>query len=380
MVTKILVLPPISYKYLYGGILHRTDFCRELASLNYEVFAIGDETVPVNHLHLYRLFDPTLTVHKSLHTYFLLAPFLIIYTIFVLLLINIKNINAVLLFYPPGIRDRLPMILFSKTKFGKKLIVFLIGHVGGEKKLRTRIAFMFDRTILMNADNIVSTSKEITKSFMNKFSINQRKVIHINYGVSRYRSMIHVSQKLARKKLKLPPEPFIAITVTRYTPFRGCEYFLKAAKEVQNRTKNILFIFVGARTGQLYETKIKQNASEMKLKILFFDNVPYNLIPLFLRAANCLVLTSPIDNWCDALREGLANATPIVSFDAGIHRKLPGVLAAKTENHTELANIILKLVQQPKLYEQTAKEAYKTYNESFSLEKEIIKLMSKLNL
>jgi len=377
---RILMLPPLSYKYLYGGILHRTDFAREVASLNYEVFAIGDETVPANHLRLYRWYDPTIEVHKSPWMYLLIPLFFLTYAFFVLFLIYAKKIKAVFLFYPPGTRDLLTMTLFTKIKFKKKLIIFLIGYKVGGKRLSARIKRMFDRVILGNSDALLSISRPIANSFVKIFRIDPRKIVYINYGVGRYRSLIHVPKELARKKLNLPLEQFIALMVARYDPYRGCQYFLKAAEEVQKVEDNVLFVLVGARTSEKYEAEIKRTASEKNIKILFVDNAPYTSVPLYMRAADCLVLASPVDNWCATFREGLANALPIVCFSAGIHEKLPGVVTVKTGDSSELASAILKLIRQPKLKKQLSKKAYSTYDEKFNLRKEIPELMNKLDL
>jgi glycosyltransferase involved in cell wall biosynthesis len=136
--------------------------------------------------------------------------------------------------------------------------------------------------------------------------------------ISRGRVRTDISRSAARMVLHLPMEKKIVLTISRYTVFKNLEDFCKVCQKLKRIWADRLLIeMISASGDPKYEAYIKDLIQSIPNSVIL-DNIPYEMVPLHIRSADCIVLTSKIDNYSRVLLEGLANHVPVVTYDAGL--------------------------------------------------------------
>ncbi len=200
-------------------------------------------------------------------------------------------------------RDELPLYFLS---FFHKNLVFEI-HNFSKKRV------FFYKRLKNKKIKVIAISNGI-KNELEKNGFDSKNLLVAFDGVDLAKFDIDISKTEARNKLNLPLNKKIVIYTGHLFKWKGVDTLVEAAELL----KDVLFIFVGGMVSDVEKFK-KGHSLE---NILFLGHRPYRDIPLFLKAADVLVLpnekeekiselyTSPLK-----LFEYMASRRPIIASD-----------------------------------------------------------------
>lgn len=201
-------------------------------------------------------------------------------------------------------RDELPLFLLS---FFKKNLVF-------EAHRFTKTRGLFYGRFKNRNLKVVVITKNLKDDFI-KIGFKPENILVAPDGVDLEEFDINISKEEARLKVGLPLGAQIAMYTGHLFEWKGARTLLKAARQCQD----VVFVFVGGMPRDIENFR-------QKTKLLMLDNVlilghrPHKDIPLFLKAADVLLLpnsskeeisrfhTSPLK-----LFEYMASGRPIIA-------------------------------------------------------------------
>lgn len=241
--------------------------------------------------------------------------------------------------------------------------------------------------ILKNARALLVLTSFIKNEIV-KWSISENKILVLPDAVDLEKFDIRISKEDARKKLNLPQDKKLAVYTGQLFDWKGAETLVRAGEILKSRNVEIYIVGGGgppkARALQdLAQSSgtsraIRQHASmrvlaksgaEAAADLLFVGQKPHSEIPLWLKAADVLVLpntgkqkisryyTSPMKMF-----EYMASGRPIVASD------LPSLREILTENETvfflpgdpqDLASAIKEILANPPLADRLSQNALK---------------------
>jgi len=248
------------------------------------------------------------------------------------------------------------MLLYNKLFFRLKLKFIYEAHGIPEKP-----SFFYYRFVVRSMDRIISLTS-FTKKELQVLGAAKENILVAPDGVDIHMFNIGLTRKECREKLGLPKEKNMVVYAGHLYGWKGVDVLLEAGKFLK---KNINIYFIGGAEKDLKEFREKAAKSD---SVFVVGQVPHNKIPLFLGAADALVLpnsaksivsryyTSPMK-----LFEYMASSRPIVASN------LPAIKEVLNENNSVLVNpddpMILaeginKVLQDGYLSAQISKQAY----------------------
>jgi len=221
------------------------------------------------------------------------------------------------------------------------------------------------------ADKIVAVSAEVKKSLIEKYNIDESKIIVIHYGVDIDRFKKKINQTKKKELLADDNYPILGV-IGRLDPIKGHCYLLEAMVGVVKMFPKAKCLVVGA--GPCKE-ELEQKAHYLGISnnILFlgFRKDIRELLSIF----DVFILPSISEGLPNAILEAMACEIPVIATAVGgipevISHRITGMLAPP-KNSTELSSAILELLSNYKLKETIIKNAKAKIIESFSLEKQV---------
>lgn len=209
------------------------------------------------------------------------------------------------------IYSRDEMLLYFLSFF-KSNLIFEAHRFSSKRKF-------FYRRFNKKGVKIVAISKAI-KTDLVILGYNPDKILIAHDGVDLDEFDIDISKEEARKKIGLPLDKIIVMYTGHLFEWKGADVLLEAARFAGNiRIEQSLFVFVG---GMAYDIKKFREKSKGAENILILGHRSHKEIPIFLKAADILVLpnsskeeisskyTSPLK-----LFEYMASERPIIASD-----------------------------------------------------------------
>lgn len=220
--------------------------------------------------------------------------------------------------------DHLPLCLLS---FLPVKIIYDIHHFPDKN-------FVYKRVMKKSSGFAVQTKWKI-KALEDSFKIKQSKIVYWPNGTDIVKFKSNISKKEAREKLGLPIDKKIVLYTGQLFDWKGVDTLIRTVRLLDN--ENVFIYIVGGQSEdvQKLRKKIPEASSE---HILFISFQPHDLIPIWLKAADVLVLpntarqkvslfyTSPMK-----LFEYMASGRPIVAS------AIPSVLEIINEENAFLA-------------------------------------------
>lgn len=164
----------------------------------------------------------------------------------------------------------------------------------------------------------LAISKIIKQNLIETTSLNNEKIILHYTGVDiKVFDPEIVDSKKVREEFEVNYNEILIGMIARYSPGKGHELFLEAARELSKKYNNLKFIIVGeaSRGEDEYENTIKKLAIEYNLNNVIFagfrDDVPETL-----SAMDIFVFPSQAEAFGVALVEAMAMAKPSVCTNA----------------------------------------------------------------
>lgn len=255
--------------------------------------------------------------------------------------------------------------------------LLLTKHVGSFIKKRDKM-----HNLLYNRINFaIAISNIIKQNLLRTTSLKEEKIIlHFN-GVDIKKFDKHVTdQRKLRNELNITNDELVIGMIARYSPGKGHEHFLKAARTLSGKFTNLKFIIIGeASKGEdNYENTIKQTAAGYNLNNIIFTGFRSD-VPEVLAAMDIFVFPSQAEAFGVALVEAMAMSIASVSTNSD------GVLDITVDNETgllfeknnveDLTEKIEQLITSPSMREQFGKAARERVLQHFNSELQTDKLL-----
>ena len=235
---------------------------------------------------------------------------------------------------------------------------------GLDRKLRFYEAL--DAFVLRFAARVVAVSDEIKDDLVAK-NIPASKIQVIDNGIDIGRFNRSRSVEKLREDLDIRKEDAVVIIVGRLSPEKGHETFLKAAKDVLNKKKNVKFLIVG--DGPL-GAQLRVMADQLNLNgHVVFTGVRKDMDNIY-AASDLMVNASSIEGLPMTILEAMAAkvaliVTPVGAVPQVIRHGVNGVIVP-TEDAQRLAKEICSLIDEPSRRESITEHAYRDVCDRFS--------------
>jgi glycosyltransferase involved in cell wall biosynthesis len=195
-----------------------------------------------------------------------------------------------------------------------KIPLFLTKQVGSfiEKK------DFFHKLLYRRVTILFAISTVIKKNLIDTTPVKPEKVVILPNGTDTSRfNPDSVDRMKIRKEYSIGSEEIVLGMLGRFTPGKGHEEFLWAAKELNKEYKNLRYMIVGepSRGESDYADKIKQLAKNYELRNLVFTGYRED-IPEVLSAMDIFVFPSHSEAFGIALVEAMAMKKPSVCSNA----------------------------------------------------------------
>ncbi len=187
------------------------------------------------------------------------------------------------------------------------------------------------------------------------------------------------SGQALRKKLKIPPEAKVLISVGRIGKEKNVEFLIKGFAEALKKRKDILLLMVGDGPFLKELKKIAQNL-KIAQSIIFTGKVPRQKIPAFYQSADVFLFASLADTQGIVILEALACGLPVISLKddalANVIVNNKNGFFVKQHSSKSFAQKIITLLDDLSLYKKFSARAVKTARKfsKESVAKELIKI------
>lgn len=216
---------------------------------------------------------------------------------------------------------------------------------------------------------IIAISQAI-KNDLVKIGYEPDQILVAHDGVDLSFFDINISKEDARIKLKLPVDSKIIMYTGHLFEWKGANTLLQVARYFQFSVSNfqkkegIFFVFVG---GMEYDVKKFKEKAQGLNNVLILGHKPYNEIPLFLKAADVLVLPNSakdkISSYTSPLKlfEYMASGRPIVASSLRPIREIlneNNAILVDPDSPENLIEGIVKMVDDNVLSEKLARQSF----------------------
>lgn len=180
---------------------------------------------------------------------------------------------------------------------------------------KSKIADKLINFTLNRADLIISVSETLKGIIIDSLNVNPKKIKTIPMGVNRT-LFTPLEQKKAREALNLPQNQKIILFIGALLEIKGIGVLKEAINKIISAYKDAMFILVGSGPFQDDLKKFIEQ-SKVKEKVSIRGPKPRKEIPLWLAAADILVLPSLSEGLPTVLCEALAMQTPVIASKVG---------------------------------------------------------------
>lgn len=249
---------------------------------------------------------------------------------------------------------------------------------------KSRLAFRLAKLIFQKSSLIIAASSNLKKKIGQKFLIERKKIKVIPVGIDLELFSPQPKSK-ARKALKLPQKPRIILFSGSLAEVKGFEILLKALPKVVKSIPQVICLVLGQTEPEKLKT-LKRKLKEEKLenKVIFTGPVPPKKMPLWLNAADLVVIPSLNEGLGLIAIEALSCHTPVIASATGelpqIVKKTNGGLLFKPGDFQMLSQKITLLLKERKnkfkINKQFLKENYDLKKNARQLSDSLKRLVS----
>ncbi len=225
----------------------------------------------------------------------------------------------------------------------------------------------FRRLILQSADSVT-----VISGYLRNFVMHLEPDVHVTVipnGVDTEKfTRLPDGQEVESEKLKVGGQHTV-ISVSRLVPKNGLEDLIRAMPFVQERFPDAKLVLIG--DGPLRE-KLQAVSYKLQAHVEFTGFVPYERLPAYLGAADIFVRPSLSEGLGSAFLEAMAAGVPVVASSVG------GIPDFLTDGQTglfcapgdpqDIAEKVLKLLNEPDLARQLTQNASRVIRERFTWE------------
>lgn len=252
---------------------------------------------------------------------------------------------------------KLPVPLFLTKQVGSLIVKKDLLH----KYLYNRVTRAF------------AISRVIKKNLVYTTPLTENKIELVFNGIDTDKfNPEKADKRKVRKEFSVTDDELLIGMLARFSPGKGHEEFLTAAKTLTEKFNNLKFIIVGeaSRGEDEYANSIKKLSEELKLSNIIFSGFRSDTVDV-LSAMDIFVFPSHAEAFGIALAEAHSMALPSVcsNSDGVLDIAVDGqtALLFETKNSYDLAAKLERLITDPQLRKQLGTNARKRAVELFDL-------------
>ena len=247
--------------------------------------------------------------------------------------------------------------------------------------LRTEHSIVVKKTFIKRVENfvnyllgffqksVIGVSEKVTNSHIQEDFFPSNKYITIYNGIDP--SIFEKKSDLKKyfEEFNIDENYMIVEKIASLRVEKGHEYFLKAAKIILDKVRNVIFLIVGDGPKR---NELKRLAKELGIKDnIIFTGVREDTSEL-LKFADLFVLSSLREGFPITILEAMAASKPIVATDVGGNSEavLHGITGfiVPPQNEEALAEAILSLLKNKKLAKEMGAKGRERVKKEFSAE------------
>ncbi len=223
-------------------------------------------------------------------------------------------------------------------------------------------------------DKIVCISDFIKNSLIEQ-GINAKKLITIPSGIF-FPSDTTPNKAELKKKLRIPQDSFIIITIAALEKNKGYESLIEAAKLVIEKNNNIYFIALGSGK---HENELKQKVEALHIRENFLFMGFQTDVNLFLKISDLFVLPSKQEGLGSSILDAQAAGLPVIATHTGgipelIENNHNGILIP-VDDPEVLVKLIFRLYNDEELRKRLARNALESV-QNFSINNTVEKYLA----
>jgi glycosyltransferase involved in cell wall biosynthesis len=201
-----------------------------------------------------------------------------------------------------------------------------------------------ERKGIADADRVIAVSKFTKNKIINSYDIKKEKIDVVYNGIdkSEFERNLDAANPFGKK---------IVLFLGRLTLHKGADYFLRSAKKVLEKDKDVIFIVSG---GGDMERKLIEMACNLGIgdRVLFTGFLRDQQLRKIYKMANLYVMPSVSEPFGITPLEALASGTPVlISKQSGVSEVLNHCLKADFWDVDEMSNQILAVLANQELEE-----------------------------
>jgi glycosyltransferase involved in cell wall biosynthesis len=210
-----------------------------------------------------------------------------------------------------------------KEKYNTPVIVTCHGSDVYDFPFKDNYRYSLAKYVIKNIDFGIAVCKSDAK-ILNYLGLSKNKIELIPNG---FNEMLFkpLSKIACRKKLKLPLEKTILLSIGTLHEVKGHSYLIDALKTVSHIHKNVLLIIIG--TGPL-ENQLKKQITALELNnVILIGWIPHNELIYWINSSDLFVLPSLNEGFPTVIPEAMACGKPVIGTQVG---GIPDVISINT--------------------------------------------------
>jgi len=169
---------------------------------------------------------------------------------------------------------------------------------------------------LLKADRVVSVCQALKDEIVT-LGIPAEKITVVSNGVDTEK-FYPIPKGEARRKLGLPPDKVIILSVGRLIPTKGFDILIKSLKILNDEyNQEGIYMVIAGEGWMKGELENLVSALNLSRSVLFAGPVPHRELFLWYSAADLFCLASSREGLPNVILESLACGTPVVATDVG---------------------------------------------------------------
>jgi L-malate glycosyltransferase len=181
-----------------------------------------------------------------------------------------------------------------------------------------------------------------------------------------------------RREFGIPPDVPVCACIGRVVSGKGIDDYLKAARILQDRGRDVRFLMIGVRSSeQDYQSEVDKLTRELNLEQTVIFTGQRHDVAAMLREVNVVVHPSLTEGLSNVILEAMAAAIPVVATRVGGNAELvddgqTGYLV-NARSPEEIANAICRLLDQPQMAQVFGARARQRVIAEFSISRMLSK-------
>lgn len=342
-----------------------SNLSRQLQKLGHQVTIItrGEPNKPereqIDGLTVYRpRFVPVYPLHTNIHGHFVDQLIRQIDDE-----IDLYHVHTPLVQVP---RTRKPIVATVHTPMKTDTrAVALDSMLGLMVKLQAPFSFRVERALFKRADALASVSNSVAQE-MQEYNIDPQDVMVLGNGVE---TSVFYATDASKRARQENPNPY-ALTVARLAPRKGLSDLIDCAKIVRKTAPNFRFLIAGSGPEEeRLRTKLQREGLANNVVLLGHIESRTDLLDLYRNAAMFVhpahyeglptVLLEAMACGCPAVATAVSGALDVVNHEQN------GLLVGP-KNPSQLADGILRLIEQPRVADQLGHAAQMTIRDRYA--------------